>query len=57
MRILDCVYIVFWLVYCYRLLFLSFAILGFIYAAGSYIMTRDFPKGQSDGGAMVYFLI
>ncbi|KAI6777788.1 uncharacterized protein J7T54_001397 [Emericellopsis cladophorae] len=40
----------------YGLLFLSFAVSGFIHAVGSYMVTRDFPEGWSDGGAMVYFL-
>ncbi|KFA53562.1 hypothetical protein S40293_10271 [Stachybotrys chartarum IBT 40293] len=41
----------------YGLLFLSFAVSGLIHAAGSYMVTRDFPEGWSDGGAMVYFLV
>ncbi|KAL7952664.1 membrane bound O-acyl transferase family domain-containing protein [Trichoderma compactum] len=41
----------------YGLLFLSFAVSGFIHAAGSYMVTRDYPEGWSDGGAMKYFLV
>ncbi|KAI1366409.1 hypothetical protein F5Y08DRAFT_351350 [Xylaria arbuscula] len=40
----------------YGILFLSFIVSGAIHAFGSYMVTRDSPRGVSDGGAAVYFL-
>lgn len=40
----------------YFLLGLAFFVSALIHACGSYMVTRDWPSGPSDGGAFLYFL-